>query len=253
MGHKIHDPKCDIYDDYAARYSEGIEGLERAGVEGDPLGILPRLLELLGDVAGRRLLDAGCGEGYLSRVLAGRGAQVTGIDISPRLIELARGKDPGNSIEYRVADLSKSLPEYEEHFNAAANRLVMNDVANYSSFIGTLGAVLKPGARLVVELNNPYSYVVRKHVADYFDSGAAYSYRGMAQEGIGVHFYQRTLEEYLDAFLGSGLRLTKLADLATIVNTAHKPSMDTLLPEGYRFPYLMILAFEKEGSGGCGG
>ena len=174
MGREIHDPKSDIYDDYAARYSEGIEGLERAGVERDPLGILPRLLALLGDVAGLRVLDAGCGEGYLSRILAGRGARVTGIDISTRLIELAREKDPENSIEYRVADLSEPLPEYEEFFDATASRLVLNDVADYRGFVATLAAVLKPGARLVVALNNPYSYVVRKHVADYFDSGAAY-------------------------------------------------------------------------------
>ncbi len=55
-------------------------------------------------------IDAGCGEGYLSRILLHRGAQVTGIDISPRLVEMARAKDPTDTITYQVADLSQPLP-----------------------------------------------------------------------------------------------------------------------------------------------
>jgi len=71
------------YDDYSAEYAAYVAEREQGGVEGDPLGILPGLLELLSDVAGRSVLDGGCGEGYLARVLAGRGARVTGIDLSP--------------------------------------------------------------------------------------------------------------------------------------------------------------------------
>lgn len=245
MATRIDAPKVDVYDEYATRYAEGVAALDRAGVADDPLGILPGLLDHLGDISGLRVLDAGCGEGYLARILAGRGAGVIGIDISPRLIQLAREKDHEGAIEYRVADLSAPLPEYKGYFDAVASRLALNDVYDYRGFIATLGAVLKPGGRLVLALNNPYSYVVRKHVADYFDSGAAYSYRGMAKEGLKVHFYQRTLEEYLDAFLAAGFQLTKLADLSTVVSNAHKAPIDTLLPEGYRFPYLMILAFAK--------
>jgi len=50
------------------------------------------------------------------------------------------------------------------------------------------------------------------------------------------------MEEYLDAFLVTGLHLTKLADLAGIAS-AHDPS--TILPEGHRFPRFMLLAFVK--------
>ena len=52
-------------------------------MEGDDLGIQPQLLKHIGDIAGQSVLDAGCGEGYLARVLAARGAQVTGIDLLP--------------------------------------------------------------------------------------------------------------------------------------------------------------------------
>ncbi len=78
------------YDAYANQYAASVAQQEQDGTEDDPLGILPSLLELLGDITGRHVLDAGCGEQYLARVLAARGANVTGIDLSPHQVEMAR-------------------------------------------------------------------------------------------------------------------------------------------------------------------
>lgn len=94
-----------MYDQFANRYA----GLVRDGALKsivDPLA--ERLLGIAGDVEGVRVLDAGCGEGHLARALARGGARVLAIDVSPRLIELARRADPdaGPGIEYAVADLS---------------------------------------------------------------------------------------------------------------------------------------------------
>jgi hypothetical protein len=123
--------------------------------------------------------------------------------------------------------------------------LALNDIADYQGFSATMAAVLKPGGRLVLAMNNPYSYIVRNHVRDYFDSGTAYSYRGMAAQGVKVHFYQRTLEEYLTAFLGAGLRLERLVDVPTPEWMFQRPPLDKLLPAGYQFPYFMVLSFGK--------
>lgn len=235
-------PKTSDYDSCAAAYAVYVARREQGGVAGDPLGILPPMLDVLGDVTGRMALDAGCGEGYLARVLAARGARVTGIDISPRLIELARAKDPRSEIDYRVADLSAPLPADAGRFDVVARHLVLNDVENYRGFAATLAAVVKPGGRLVLALNNPYGAVFRKHVADYFDSGAESLYQGLAAVGIRAQFYHRTLEEYLDAFLTTALRLTKLADLPAVTSTH---GADTILPEGYRFPRFMLLVFAQ--------
>ena len=122
------------YDDYSAEYAASVGQQEQGGVAGDPFGILPRLLELLGDVAGRSVLDAGCGEGYLARVLTANGARVTGIDLSPRLIAMAREKDTEGQIEYRVGDLSQPLPDHVDRFDAVASYLVLNDVEDYRGF-----------------------------------------------------------------------------------------------------------------------
>ncbi len=230
------------YDDYAAEFRAYTAPRDAAGVDGDPMGILPRLLDFLGDVSGQRVLDAGCGDGYLARFLAARGARVTGIDISPQLISSARALERAEEIDYRVADLSRPQPDLVACFDAVASYLVLNDVRDYRGFIATIGAALRPGGRLVVALNNPYGAVIRKHVADYFASGGADPYRGLWAAGVKAYFYHRTLEEYVEEFAAAGLSVTRLADLPT-----HVPERDTILPAGYTFPRFMLLALVKAG------
>jgi 2-polyprenyl-3-methyl-5-hydroxy-6-metoxy-1,4-benzoquinol methylase len=223
------------YDEYA----KGIASLDEAGVEGEPLGILPRMLDLLGNLDGLTILDAGCGEGYLSGVLASRSAKVTGIDVSPRLIQIAREKDPDGAIEYRVGDLSKPLPEYEEHFDAIASRLVLNDVYDYKGFIATLTSVLKPGGRLVVAMNNlllrgsqaPERLLRLRQRVSLLGDGCG------RHQGTLLPPNPRRVPRHLP-----GLRLVQLVDPPDVANN---PRIETLLPEGYWLPFLMILAFEK--------
>jgi SAM-dependent methyltransferase len=75
----------------------------------------PAQVALCGDVRGKRLLDVGCGNGYFSREMAHRGARVTGIDLSARMIEHAKRHeaDAPLGIEYQVLDaaaLANSFP-----------------------------------------------------------------------------------------------------------------------------------------------
>lgn len=236
------EPKADIYDDFASQYADYMAKREQVGIENDL--IMPRFLNVVGDVSGLTVLDAGCGEGYLSRILAGRGATITGIDISPRLIEIARSKDPEGKITYLQANLSQPLPNYREHFDLIVSHLVLNDVFDYQGFLNTLGTVARPGGRFVLSMNNPYSLVVRGHLTDYFYTGNAYPYRGLAEEGVKVHFYHRTLEEYLDAGFAASFQLQRLVDIPTPEGMFRLYS-DSLLRKGYHFPYFMILSFVR--------
>ena len=53
--------------------------------------ILPNLLRLIGEVEGEVICDLACGQGWVARELAQRGAQVTGLDLAPNLLALAQG------------------------------------------------------------------------------------------------------------------------------------------------------------------
>lgn len=231
------------YDEYAAQYAHLKAAQEEAGAEPD--ATMRQFLQVVGDVSGLEVLDAGCGEGYLSRVLARCGARVTSVDISPRLIEMARANDLDGAIEYQVADLSQPLPALQNRFDLVASYFVLNDVYDYKGFLITLASALKPSGRLVLLMNNPYSLVVRSHITDYFAaSGQAFPYRGLAEEGVKVSFWHRTLEEYLSACFAAGLQLRRLVDVPTPEGSFKRRS-DTLIPEGYHFPFFTILSLVK--------
>ena len=106
----------------------------------------------------------------------------------------------------------------------------------------TIAGLLRPGGRLVIAFNSPYGSVVRGNVPDYFDAGATSPYRGLWAAGIKTYLQHRTLEDYLDAFIAAGLRLTKLADSR---DHCFDPQPESILPHGFRFPRFLLLAFTK--------
>ncbi|MCW4465240.1 class I SAM-dependent methyltransferase [Glutamicibacter sp. MNS18] len=67
------------------------------------------MLEPAGEVAGRRILDIGCGSGPLKKGLLGRGAAVTGFDASRDMLSLARDR-LGLDADLHLADLAQPLP-----------------------------------------------------------------------------------------------------------------------------------------------
>ena len=79
----------DVIQAYAKMPQQFIEGF---GEEGDLTRqylLNPTIFALLGDVRGKTILDAGCGQGYLCRLLARKGASVTGVEPAEALIRYA--------------------------------------------------------------------------------------------------------------------------------------------------------------------
>jgi hypothetical protein len=69
----------------------------------------------------------------------------------------------------------------------------------------------------------------------------------MADLGVKVHFYQRTMQDYLDASFAAGFPLQRLVDVPT-PEGSFKRRKETLLPEGYHFPFFTILSLVKKDS-----
>jgi 2-polyprenyl-3-methyl-5-hydroxy-6-metoxy-1,4-benzoquinol methylase len=85
--------------------------IEGFGEEGDVIRqylLNPTIFMLLGEVRGKRILDAGCGQGYLCRLLARKGARVTGVEPAETFIRYALRREESDrfGIEYVQADLS---------------------------------------------------------------------------------------------------------------------------------------------------
>jgi 2-polyprenyl-3-methyl-5-hydroxy-6-metoxy-1,4-benzoquinol methylase len=232
------------YDQFADEYAQSYAQPPTEAFNYNLDLVIPRILSVIGPVDGLTVLDAGCGEGIVSRSLAGTPAQIVGIDVAARLIAYARERDLTQHITYVVHDLSQPLPLYADAFDLIVSNLVLNDVPDYIGFITTLSQCLKPHGRLVLSMNNPYSAVLREKVESYFDSGA------VARYGFGpVSYYHRTMEDYSQAFHQAELLLRRLFDVQmTEAMVAQLPATNrqfSWYSFYHRFPFVLILDLVK--------
>ena len=147
-------PEIAAWDSDADAWAERV----RTGTDHNRVHVLdPATLTVLGDVKGKRILDMGCGEGRFSRMLAERGASLTGIDLSSRMIELAREAEEKEplGVVYHVADAA-DLPFLPDGtFDIVLAYLSLFDVPDYASAIGEAARVLVPGGRFVFSVSHP--------------------------------------------------------------------------------------------------
>jgi SAM-dependent methyltransferase len=101
---------------------------------------------------GRLTLDVGCGEGRLSRDLAGLGHTVIGVDVAPSAVEAARAAD--RSIEVHVADAAR-LPFGDGTADLAVAFMSLQDIDDATGAVREIARVLGPGGRLCLAIVHP--------------------------------------------------------------------------------------------------
>ena len=196
----------------------------------------PCVEELLGDVKGKQLLDAGCGEGYLSRYYAKKGAIVTAIDLSQRLIETSEQlTDDGVTIDYRVDNVCyiESVPNGE--FDLILSNLVLLNVPCLDDAIREFQRVLKVGGILVFSIVHPAfnfygpgSWEMGEKDPDtkrreglyfkvdrYFEEEEYEKYWKTKQGDKfpePISFFHRTLSTYLNSLSNAGFRLLEFVE-----------------------------------------
>ncbi len=141
------------YDPIAEQYKRAKRQPWRAYVESFTL------LELIGDLAGKSVLDVACGEGYYTRILKQRGAaSVLGVDLSQRMIELARSQEAAHplGVEYQVGDgRHLDLAEKRDLVVAAYLLNYARDRAELAAMCNGIARCLKPGGRFVTVNSSP--------------------------------------------------------------------------------------------------
>jgi ubiquinone/menaquinone biosynthesis C-methylase UbiE len=133
---------------------------EKNGDTGDPWHrelIDPGLIALVGPVRGLRVLDLGCGNGYLARRFAREGARVTGVDSSAPIVTLAKRRERAEplGITYHAHDAA-SLPMFADaSFDLVFSNMVLMDLDDAAGAIGEAARVLVPEGRFVASLCHP--------------------------------------------------------------------------------------------------
>jgi trans-aconitate methyltransferase len=167
----------------------------------------------LGDVEAMRVLDLGCGPGWLSQQLHEAGAQVVGIDGSAEFIATARSSCPG--IQFLQHDLSQGLPDSSGTFARIVANMVLMDIPDLTTLIPSVRQALQPGGKFIFTMQHPCFFNMKSHRDE---SGQLYKkLTGYLQpetwrmDGFGGHnHYHCSLTFYFDHLRANGFAVTRL-------------------------------------------
>lgn len=167
----------------------------------------PAMLDLVGDVTGRDVLDVGCGAGPLAERLAEGGARVCGFDSSAHMIEIARQRLDDN-VELQVVDLAGPLPYGDDSFDVACASLVFHYLADWVDALSEIKRVLRPGGRLVASVNHPLLFALMEQ--RYFGIEQYEVTHTFDGREATLSMWHHTLDDISQAITRSGLRLVSL-------------------------------------------
>jgi ubiquinone/menaquinone biosynthesis C-methylase UbiE len=202
----------------------------------------PAMLDLSREVAGRRVLDAGCGSGPLTAALRDQGATVSGFDLSPAMVDLA-GERLGDDADLLVADLAKALP-YDDHtFDLVVSSLALHYLEDWIAPLTEFRRVLRPGGRLVVSVPHPAAYMFNYQDRDYFaltQYSEEFEFNGHKTV---LTYWHRPLHAMTDAFTRAGFRIEVVSEPPWVPDTPPE-----LLPAdlGDRTAFICFLFFVLE-------
>jgi ubiquinone/menaquinone biosynthesis C-methylase UbiE len=178
-------------------------------------------MNLIGDLSGKEVIDLACGEGFYSRMIRQKGAaEVTGLDLSPRMIELASAREAEQplGIDYFVGD-ARHLDGNAPYDLAVAAYLLnyAEDRAQLSLMCNSISRCLKPGGRFVTVNSSPlldfpsapdyHKYGFEAHVRGPWGEGAPITWSFFLDGGsfdIENYFLDAAIHE--EAFRAAGFR-----------------------------------------------
>ncbi|MEW5904368.1 MAG: bifunctional 2-polyprenyl-6-hydroxyphenol methylase/3-demethylubiquinol 3-O-methyltransferase UbiG [Pseudomonadota bacterium] len=128
-------------------------------------------IDSIADVAGKTVLDVGCGGGILSEALAAAGASVTGIDLADKSLSVAKLHllESGHQVEYRKVTVEALAAERPGHYDVVTCMEMLEHVPDPAAVIAACATLVKPGGHVFFStLNrNPKSYLYAIIGAEY--------------------------------------------------------------------------------------
>ena len=168
----------------------------------------PTVLGLIGDVRGRRVLDAGCGPGLYLAELAARGAEAIGFDQSSDMVRHARLR-LGPEVQIRQHDLDAPIDWLPEAtIDLVLATLVIHYVRDRISALRDLHRVLRPTGRLILSTSHP--------TADWLaDGGSYFDTRHVEQTwsgGMRHRYWRQPLQAWVAEFTAAGFTIDHLTE-----------------------------------------
>ena len=178
--------------------------------------LLKPYLGMMGNLEGKKVLDLGCGKGWITKILAGRAPKVVGVDISEDMISVAEANFTAPNIEYLALDGEK-VSYIGEKFDLIVSSLMIHASKSQKAMIKTLrgcNKILKDNGELIILVPHPcfsdqnkrdYNTYTFFKKFNYFKRDQKYKVRLKSNYGVSEFvnvFYN--LQQYFEAFKETG-------------------------------------------------
>ena len=184
--------------------------------------INPVILELLGSVKGEKILDLACGQGYFSRILAKRGAKVTGIDKSEKLLKIAKARvnEKSTDIEFYHSDSAKLNGLKNASFDIVVANMSFHNIKNIKGTIKECSRVLKTNGRIIFSIPHPWHNIAERKKR----KGGWYlkvtGYKSLSSEkhfikGLDTDMYHRPIDFYFHELFKNKFVISSFFEIAT--------------------------------------
>lgn len=172
----------------------------------------PNTLSLIETFDRKKVLDAACGPGKYAEELIARGAHVTGLDISPQMINYAEKRNNDNSTFF-VHDLSEPMHMLENGtFDIVLCALAMHYLKDWSKTVREFHRVLRPDGYLVISIEHPFFEYNYFNSKKYFEvEPVKCTWSGFGKP-IEIHSYRRSLSECISSLTDNGFYIDKLLE-----------------------------------------
>lgn len=172
----------------------------------------PNTLRLIPETEGKHILDAACGSGKYAEILMQKDAAITGFDISPRMIELAKERNPdkGNFFVHDLSEPFKMLDD--ESFDIVVCALAMHYLEDWNPTMREFCRVLKPKGALVISIEHPFFEHLYFKSKKYFEIEAVKATWNGFGKRIKMHSYRRPLMQCIQPITNNGFYIDQLVE-----------------------------------------
>src|SRR5215467_4567287 len=191
----------------------------------------PMFLNFVPDLSGLGVLEAGCGEGHNTRLFARRGAKMTGVDISSRMLDAARKKEETEplGIRYELRSFTNLEGFESESFDACISTMALMDGPDFRAAAREIYRVLRRQGGFYFSVTHPCfmtrdwrwieesGKTVGKLVSNYWDEPyiERWGFRAglnQTEDVFTIRNFPYRLEDYINGLSNAGYRITKIAE-----------------------------------------
>ena len=193
---------------------------------------IPALLNSLDLKSGQSLLDIGCGSGVLAPYLSAKGIHYTGLDISPKLITIAKRNHSKNG-KFLVGDARKLPKRFDKSFDACCFLLSIQDMNPLDTVLQSASAVLSAGGLIAILMTHPCFRIPRQSGWGYEDGRKLHFRRidrylsplnipmKQHKQGATISFH-RPLSAYINGLAQAGFVVDKMDEISGAIEAESK-------------------------------